>query len=50
MPAARPLVEQIRTEVRPIEEKILAHRYLRALEPGQLPGRLIHRSARMLQS
>jgi hypothetical protein len=27
----------------------MAHRYLSALEQGQLPGRLIHRSARMLQ-
>ena len=50
MSAALQLVERIRSVVRPIEEKILAHRCLRVLEPGQLPGRLIHRSARMLQS
>jgi hypothetical protein len=46
MPEAFQLVERIRSEVRPIEEKILAHRYLRVLEQGQLPGRVIHRSTR----
>jgi pyrroloquinoline quinone (PQQ) biosynthesis protein C len=36
MSAARELVEKIRAELQPLEEKILRHRYLKALDTGRL--------------
>ena len=34
---AQALVEAIRREIAPVEEKLIAHPYLRALEAGELP-------------
>ena len=35
-------VEQIRSDLRPLEDKILGHSYLRALDEGCLPNNFHH--------
>jgi hypothetical protein len=38
MSSARELTENIRTELKPLHDKIVSHRYVAALENGKIPG------------